>query len=101
MTKTHSDLDFIRDMLLAALDERRDNIVGDLFKMYEQARIESRPTIPTGNINIDTLTKPDGTEYNFTLQSDYLGDVKIGNSLNNDVISFGDYTSTDKEFLVE
>ena len=98
MTKTHSDLDFIRDMLLAALDERRDNIVGDLFKMYEQARIESRPTIPTGNINIDTLTKPDGTEYNFTLSSDFLsemGDVTIGNfnpssaALNNDVISFG------------
>jgi len=106
MTKTHSDLDFIRDMLLAALDERRDDIVGDLFKMYEQARTESRPTIPAGNINIDTVTKPDGSQYNFTLSSDYIpaapASINLGNSLNNnDVISFGDYTRTDKEFLVE
>jgi hypothetical protein len=78
-------------MLIMALNEKRDDIVGDLFKMYEQ--VQNRPTIPAGNINIDTFTKPDGTEYNFTLSSDYvseLGDITI-NPLNNDVISFGDY----------
>lgn len=97
MSNSRNDLDFIRDMLIMALNEKRDDIVGDLFKMYEQ--VQNRPTIPTGNINIDTLTKPDGTEYNFTLSSDYISDVTIGNSLNNDVISFGDYKS--QEFSPE
>lgn len=91
MSNSKTDLDFIRDMLVVALNEKRDIIVGDLFKMYEQ--VQNRPTIPTGNINIDTITKPDGTEYNFSLSSDYLGDITIDNALNNDVISFGDYTS--------
>jgi hypothetical protein len=96
MSNSRNDLDFIRDMLIMALSEKRDDIVGDLFKMYEQ--VQNRPTIPTGNINIDSFTKPDGTEYNFTLSSEFLsemGDVTIGNfnpssaALNNDVISFG------------
>lgn len=87
-----SDLDFIRDMLIAALDEKRDSIVGDLFKLYEQ--VQNRPTIPTGNINIDTFTRPDGTEYNFSLTSDFIPEGNIAiNSFGNDVISFGDYKS--------
>jgi hypothetical protein len=92
MSNPRNDLDFIRDMLIMALNEKRDNIIGDLFKMYEQ--VQNRPTIPTGDINIDTVTRPDGTEYNFSLKSDYLsevGDITIGNSLSDDVISFGDY----------
>jgi hypothetical protein len=92
MSNSRNDLDFIRDMLIMALNEKRDDIVGDLFKMYEQ--VQNRPTIPTGDINIDTVTRPDGTEYNFSLKSDYLsevGDITIGNSLSDDVISFGDY----------
>ena len=80
MSNSRTDLDFIRDMLVTALYEKRDAIVGDLFKMYEQ--VQNRPT----NINIDTLTKPDETEYNFTLSSNYLGDISIGTGA--DVIQF-------------
>ena len=96
MTDTkRSDLDFVRDMLLAALDERRDDIVGDLFKMYEEVR--NRPTIPDGNINIDKILTDAGSEYNFSLTSDYLdetyaaGSVDLGSSVGADVISFGEY----------
>ena len=96
MTDTkRSDLDFVRDMLLAALDERRDDIVGDLFKMYEEVR--NRPTIPSGNINIDKILTDAGSEYNFSLTSDYLdetyaaGTVDFSSSVGSDVISFGDY----------
>ena len=96
MTDTkRSDLDFVRDMLLAALDERRDDIVGDLFKMYEEVR--NRPTIPDGNINIDKILTDAGIEYNFSLSSDYLdetyaaGSVDLGSSVGADVISFGEY----------
>jgi len=95
MSNSRNDLDFIRDMLIMALNEKRDDIVGDLFKMYEQ--VQNRPTIPDGNINIDKLVTDMGTEYNFNLTSDYInqtnGNIEIGNSLNNDVISFGDYTA--------
>ncbi|ADO99301.1 hypothetical protein Np050604_202 [Cyanophage S-RIM44] len=95
MSNSRNDLDFIRDMLIMALNEKRDNIIGDLFKMYEQ--VQNRPTIPDGNINIDKLVTGLGTEYNFNLSSEYLdssvGNIEIGSSLNNDVISFGDYTS--------
>ena len=92
MSNSRNDLDFIRDMLIMALNEKRDNIIGDLFKMYEQ--VQNRPTIPDGNINIDKLVTDMGDEYNFNLSSDFLsaaGDVTI-NPLNNDVISFGDYS---------
>jgi len=95
MSNSRNDLDFIRDMLVMALSEKRDDIVGDLFKMYEQ--VQNRPTIPDGNINIDKLVTDMGSEYNFNLTSDYInqtnGNIEIGNSLNNDVISFGDYTA--------
>ena len=96
MTDTkRSDLDFVRDMLVAALNEKRDSIIGDLFKMYEE--IQNRPTIPTGNIDINTISTPDGTKYNFSLTSDYLDDtlaaasVDFNSSVGADVISFGDY----------
>ena len=88
-----SDLDFIRDMLVAALNEKRDSIIGDLFKLYEE--VQNRPTIPDGNINIDKILTDAGTEYNFSLSSDYMpqaaGSVDLG--LGEDVISFGDYKS--------
>ena len=88
-----SDLDFIRDMLVAALNEKRDSIIGDLFKMYEE--VQNRPTIPDGNINIDNLLS--NTDYNFSLSSDYMpqaaGAVDLGGSFGEDVISFGDYKS--------
>jgi hypothetical protein len=89
-----SDLDFIRDTLVAALNEKRDSIIGDLFKMYEE--VQNRPTIPDGNINIDKILTDAGTEYNFSLSSDYMpqaaGAVDLG-GWGDDVISFGDYKS--------
>ena len=88
-----SDLDFIRDTLVAALNEKRDSIIGDLFKLYEE--VQNRPTIPDGNINIDDLLS--NTDYNFSLSSDYMpqaaGAVDLGSSFGEDVISFGDYKS--------
>ncbi len=94
-----SDLDFIRDMLVSALNEKRDSIVGDLFKLYEE--VQNRPTIPDGNINIDKILSDAGTEYNFSLSSDYIpqaaGSVDLG--FGDDVISFGDYKS--QEFRPE
>lgn len=86
-----SDLDFVRDVLIDALDQKREDLVARLFKLYEELRAPE-PTIPgVGNINIDTITKPDGTEYNFSLSSDYLGNSM--SSMNDDVISFGDYAT--------
>ena len=93
MTEKRSDLDFVSDVLINALNERREDIIPDIYKMYEQIR--NRPTIPGGDINIDKVTKPDGTEYNFSLTSEYLPNaadmVSFGGS--DDVISFGDYKS--------
>ena len=87
-----SDLDFIRDMLVAALNEKRDSIIGDLFKMYEE--VQNRPTIPDTS-TIDNLLS--NTDYNFSLSSDYMpqaaGAVDLGSSFGEDVISFGDYKS--------
>ena len=97
MSNSRSDVDFIRDMLVTALNEKRDSIVSDLFKLYEQ--VQTTPNFPKGNINIDTFTKPDGTEYNFNLTSDYLDGMAAGpvdyipGAFGNDVISFGDYKS--------
>jgi hypothetical protein len=92
-----SDLDFIRDTLVTALNEKRDGIIGDLFKLYEE--VQNRPTIPSGNINI-TKDKVvvDGInydQYNFNLTSEYVpaaGDFIVGGA-GTDVISFGDYQS--------
>ena len=89
-----SDLDFIRDMLVAALNEKRDSIIGDLFKLYEE--VQNRPTIPDTS-TIDNLLS--NTDYNFSLSSDYMPqaagsvDFNIPGSYGEDVISFGDYKS--------
>ena len=91
-----SDLDFVRDVLIDALDQKREDLVPRIFKLYEELRAPA-PTIPTGNIDISTLSTPDGTEYNFSLSSDYLApnaaaEVDLS-GLGNDVISFGDFKS--------
>jgi len=88
-----SDLDFVRDVLIDALDQKREDLVPRIFKLYEELRAPA-PTIPTGNIDITKL----GNAYNFSLTSDYLPDAAPAaevdlSGLNNDVISFGDYKS--------
>ena len=89
-----SDLDFVRDVLVDALEQKREDLVPRIFKLYEELRTPA-PTIPSGNIDLTTL----GNDYNFSLTSDYLGDG-IGaaaevdlSGVGNDVISFGDYKS--------
>ena len=88
-----SDLDFVRDVLIDALDQKREDLVPRIFKLYEELRAPA-PTIPSGNIDLTTL----GNDYNFSLTSDYLGDVGAAaevdlSGVGNDVISFGDYQS--------
>ena len=98
MTEKRSDIDFVSDVLINALNERREDIIPDIYKMYEEIR--NRPTIPDGNITIDKIARPDGTEYNFKLTSDYLSPTDFdGVGLADDVISFGDYKS--QEFRPE
>ena len=79
-----SDLDFLRDVLVDALESKRDNLIPRLFKLYEEVRAPE-PTIPSsdmlGNINISTS----GFEYPVAG-----GDAAIG-GFSDDVISFGDY----------
>ena len=88
-----SDLDFVRDVLIDALDQKREDLVPRIFKLYEELRAPA-PTIPSGNIDITTL----GNDYNFSLTSDYLGEAGAAasvdlSSVGKDVISFGDYQS--------
>ena len=88
-----SDLDFVRDVLIDALDQKREDLVPRIFKLYEELRAPA-PTIPSGNIDLTTL----GNDYNFSLTSDYLGDVGAAaevdlSGVGNDVISFGEYQS--------
>ena len=84
-----SDIDFVRDVLIDALDERRDELVGDLFDLYNRVRERENTPAPDlfaglGNINISTTETADGTMYNFAAA----GDVAIGNTEGQDVISF-------------
>ena len=81
-----SDLDFVRDVLIDALDQKREDLVARLFKLYEELRAPE-PTIPgIGNVSITSTGFEDGsTQYDLSS----VGDVVIGNSFNDDVISFG------------
>jgi len=81
-----SDIDFVRDVLIDALDERRDELVGDLFDLYNRVRERENTPAPDpfaglGNINISST---DGIDYNFAAA----GDVAIGGAEGQDVISF-------------
>jgi hypothetical protein len=83
-----SDIDFVRDVLIEALDERRDELVGDLFDLYNRVRERENTPAPDlfaglGNINISTTETADGTMYNFAA-----GDVAITGAEGQDVISF-------------
>lgn len=81
-----SDLDFVRDVLIDALDQKREDLVARLFKLYEELRAPE-PTIPgIGNVSITSTGFEDGsTQYDFSS----VGNVDILNSFNDDVISFG------------
>jgi len=85
-----SDLDFLSDVLIDALQQKRTELVSDLFDLYNKT--QNRSTVSDGNIDFSTL----GGEYNFNLSSDYMpaaaGPVNLS-SLSEDVISFGDYKS--------
>ena len=89
-----SDLDFVRSILISALDQKRDSIVSELFKLYKE--VQDRPAVSLGDINIDKIVTDEGTEFNFNLSSDYMpvaaGPVDLS-SFGDDVISFGDYKS--------
>jgi len=85
-----SDLDFLRDVMVDALDQKRDDLIPRLFKLYEEVRSPA-PTIPDlGNISISTTGFEDGSkQYDFS----NVGSVELGNSFNDDVISFGGSTT--------
>ena len=85
-----SDLDFVRDVLIDALDQKREDLVARLFKLYEELRAPE-PTIPgIGNISITSTGFDDGsTQYDFSS----VGNVEIGSAFSDDVISFGGSTT--------
>ena len=72
--------------MIDALDQKREDLVARLFKLYEELRTPE-PTIPgMGNISITSTGFEDGsTQYDFSS----VGNVEIGNSFSDDVISFG------------
>lgn len=88
MTEKTSDLDFVRQTLVTALNEGRDELVGELFKLYEniRQRVNNTPDPLTNySININTTETDNGSiKYDFVAGGDYM----IG-GINQDVISFG------------
>ncbi|MFZ9728816.1 MAG: hypothetical protein ACO3CD_07365 [Candidatus Nanopelagicaceae bacterium] len=82
----------MRDVLVDALDQKRDDLVGDLFELYNQVRIRVDNDAKGGfTFNIpgypDMSTTPETIDY-----LNGLGDIKIS-STGADVISFGDYSA--------
>lgn len=85
-----SDIDFVRDVLIEALDERRDELVGDLFDLYNRVRERENTPAPDpfaglGNINISST---DGIDYNFATATIGNSDHKFAVTEGQDVISF-------------
>lgn len=89
-----SDIDFVRDVLIDALDERRDELVGDLFDLYNRVRERENTPAPDpftglGNINISSTDGIDASIFDFAAAGDVaIGDVAIGGAEGKDVISF-------------
>ena len=86
MFQERSDLDFVSDVLIDALQQKRTNLISGLFDLYNSVReSESTSGVDSG--------------FDFKLTSDYLNDVVAAGSVNipgaasEDVISFGDYKS--------
>lgn len=89
-----SDIDFVRDVLIEALDERRDELVSDLFDLYNRVRERENTPAPSpfadfGNISISTTDTDDGTVFDYGAA----GDIALSGAEGQDVISFGDYSA--------
>lgn len=84
MTQKTSDLDFVRQTLVTALNEGRDELVSELFKLYENIRQRVNPST-NYSININTTETDNGSiKYDFVAGGDYI----IG-GIGQDTISFG------------
>lgn len=94
MCNSNSDLDFMRDVLVRAFEERRDNLISDLFNLYEEAREragdveeETTPEFLTenglGNITIQTQQGAEPITFGAAAPVDM-----TNFSLGEDVISF-------------
>ena len=91
--KSHLDSaeESLRQAIINSLSDKKDENLSDLFqalalvkdinsKTFEfnpeniniDALLNNTPYMPSGNIDISTVARPDGTEYNFSLSSDYL-----------------------------
>ncbi|CZR94174.1 hypothetical protein CDFC105_23896 [Clostridioides difficile] len=89
-----SDIDFVRQTLITALNEGRDELLGELFKLYENVRQRTKNTTDPvtnyrGGISITKENTDDGSiRYNFSDYPGAGGDYLVS-GINHDVISFG------------
>lgn len=85
MTQETSTVDFVKSFLIAALEKGHDELLTDLFNMYNKVRSKNNLAY-TGNININTRPDPatGGTFYDFGYNNN---DVVFG-SASSDTISF-------------
>ena len=67
-----SDVDFVCDVLVDALQQRRSDLITDLFDLYNKVRKRANvastdPLTGLGNISINTTDMSDGyTKYDFS-----------------------------------
>lgn len=85
--ETTSTVDFVKSVLIDALDGGYDDILTDLFDLYNKVRNKYN-LANVGNIKIDTTkdTITGGTLYNFFSMND---NINIPCGMSDDVISFG------------
>lgn len=92
MCNSSSDLDFMRDVLVRAFEERRDDLISDLFNLYEEVRESvgeeetSSAEFLTENLGNITIQTQQGAE---PITFGAAAPVEMTNfSLGEDVISF-------------
>lgn len=92
MCNSSSDLDFMRDVLVRAFEERRDDLISDLFNLYEEVRESvgeeetSSAEFLTENLGNITIQTQQGAE---PITFGAAAPVEMTNfSLGDDVISF-------------
>ena len=92
MCNSSSDLDFMRDVLVRAFEERRDDLISDLFNLYEEVRESvgeeetSSAEFLTENLGNITIQTQQGAE---PITFGAAAPVAMTNfSLGDDVISF-------------